>query len=93
MLSIGLGSSSNSFRKSYLNAPESSDKLKEEAIIPSESPIQVSAASAALVGFVSRVLIEKSFFQNSQIPVDMLLYLANDLIKTFVPQKKGYLVS
>lgn len=53
--------------------------------------IQTNTLSATLVGFISRILIERNFFQNSQIPADLLLYLANDLIKIVAPQKKEVL--
>ena len=57
----------------------------------SEEPtqtIKVNNLSAAVVGFISRILTERTFFQNTQIPADTLLYLANDLIKTVTPPQK-----
>lgn len=49
---------------------------------------RLNTLSADLVGFVSRLLIEQTFFQNHHIPQDLLLYLVNDLIQILVPKKK-----
>ena len=45
-----------------------------------------STKSAAWASFLSRLLIERTFFQNTVIPRDAMLYLANDLMRTLVPQ-------
>ncbi len=63
-----------------LNPPNESNK--------SEFLQSYNGLCANLVEFVSRILIERVFFQNTVIPQELLLYLANDLIKTLVPQRK-----
>lgn len=50
--------------------------------------IKINHLSATLVGFVSRILIERNLFQNAQIPVESFIFVANDLIKTISPPKK-----
>lgn len=64
---------------------------QEQCETPSCNKVQsyqcLNSLTAALVGFISRILIERAFFQNNSIPAEMLLYLANDLIDTLVPKK------
>jgi hypothetical protein len=47
----------------------------------------VNAFGASVVEFVSRLFIEEALFQNSNIPHQSLLYLANDLIRILSPEK------
>jgi hypothetical protein len=49
---------------------------------------QANDLSAAFVGFISRILIERTFFQNTHVPIDLLLHMTNDLIHTLAPQKR-----
>jgi hypothetical protein len=44
--------------------------------------------SSLVFEFVSKALIEKTFFQNTTLPQETILYLVNDLIHTLNPQKK-----
>lgn len=60
----------------------SSQFSKEKFIHP------LNSLSAEFVGFVSRILIERNFFQNTQIPQDLLLYAAQDIIEMVSPSKK-----
>lgn len=52
---------------------------------------QINSYSAMITGFVSQVMIERKFFQNTHIPAQILMTLANDLIQTVQPQKDHYL--
>ncbi len=54
----------------------------------SNSVQSTNGLSANLFEFVSKIMIERVFFQNMAIPQELLLYLANDLIKTLAPQKQ-----
>lgn len=47
----------------------------------------VNELTAAWASFLSRLLIERTFFQNTDIPRETLLYLANDLMAALVPQE------
>lgn len=58
-----------------------------------ESLKQTNILSAALLGVISRVLIERNLFQNSKIPLDALFYLANDLIRTISPSQRTDTIS
>jgi hypothetical protein len=49
---------------------------------------QCNELSAAFATFISQLLIERSFFQNSGVSPSALLYLANDLIQTLAPQHR-----
>ncbi|NGX51150.1 MAG: hypothetical protein K1060chlam2_01008 [Chlamydiae bacterium] len=52
---------------------------------------KINVLSADFVGFVSQCLIERKFFQNSKLPSQWFLYLANDLLKTLSPKpEKDY---
>ncbi len=69
--------------------------LKQGESVPSpkkldenKSIVRLNGLSADLVEFISRVLIERVFFQNTYIPPELLLHLSNDLIRTLVPEKK-----
>ncbi|MDQ2993360.1 MAG: hypothetical protein M3R00_00200 [Pseudomonadota bacterium] len=53
----------------------------------SEFTNKLNAYSAGFAEFVSRVMIERTFFQNNQIPQETLLYLANDLINALRSEK------
>lgn len=44
--------------------------------------------SATWMSFLSRILIERTYFQNYHIPYEVLLCLTNDLVRTLVPQKE-----
>lgn len=58
------------------------------------NPLQyANHLSAEFVAFISRVLIEREFFQNTHIPPELLLYLANDLIKTLYLESKEVAVN
>ncbi|MDQ2993361.1 MAG: hypothetical protein M3R00_00205 [Pseudomonadota bacterium] len=67
----------------------SNERNEQDAIVGSgQKKAAIHALSASVVEFVSRLLIEKAFFQNSNIPHQSLLYLANDLIRTLCPEQK-----
>jgi hypothetical protein len=55
--------------------------------IQSEIFDNINTFSACGVELVSKLLIERAFFQNDQIPRETLLYLANDLIRALQPEE------
>lgn len=52
---------------------------------------QFNAGAARLTEWVTSILLERSLFQNTHIPIDTLLFLINDVIQTLVPEETATL--
>jgi hypothetical protein len=78
---------SHSSAAKHLKTNERSD-LSKSTLSEKRVVHYLNSFSAELSNFVLRILIERTFFQNTQIPYDMLIYLINDLIKVLSPEKE-----
>lgn len=63
---------------------------QEESVATTNSPFVVNYLLATFAGFISRILIERNFFQSTKLPAETILYLTNDLIHILSPRQKTH---
>jgi hypothetical protein len=72
----------------FFNPAEGKKAVPLKLVEKNISVHDLNALAAEFIGFVSRIMIERNYFQNSNIPADLLFHLANSLIKILNPEKK-----
>jgi hypothetical protein len=73
--------------KNQENITQKNSGLENKIVEPVLSTEKINSFSAMIVGLVSKVLIERTFFQREGISKETLLYVVNDLIFNLNPPK------